>query len=99
MTKQQSQHGILRSPYLTSGLGLCHVTIVYMCYVLSRCARVMFLLLRLCVMCRLESVLCAGFSPCYVQFAVTNLVASEHASLRLRGSLRARRTRFETPML
>ena len=34
-----------------------------------------------CVMCGIKSVLCAGFSLCYVQFAVTSLVASLRACL------------------
>ena len=42
-----------------------------------------------CVMDTLQPLLCAGFSLCHVQFAVTNLVASpEHASLRSVGKAR-----------
>ena len=89
-------------------VSLCYVIIVCMCYVFSCCARVMFLLLAcvmcrffVCVMCRLLSALCAGFSLCYVQFAVTNLVASLRAclaSLAWLASLAAGASRPQDPL-
>ena len=85
---------------MTLDIGQCYGICVCMCYVFSCCARVMFLLL-VCVLCRLSSVLCAGFSLCYVQFAVTNLVASLRAclaSLAWLASLAAGASRPQDPL-
>ena len=48
-----------------------------------------YMLISACVMCRFKYVYCVGFSLCYVQFVVTNLVASLQTFLAPPGMGRA----------
>ena len=65
--KRQSQDGLFWSPY--SNLSLYN-DCLRVCYVLNLCARVMCLL-PVCVMCSFQSMLCVGFSLCYLRALVS----------------------------
>ena len=86
----------------TSRVAYVQVSVFGMCRIVSVSFAgfsVRYLRALVCVMHGLESVLCAVFSLCYLQFALTSLVASLRTCLALLGR-EARGTRTpQTPII